>query len=168
MTWPAGIAMAVILIFHSTNIFAGTLFHNNSALQLQDKARACYMTFFKLYDAELYANDELTQHCIKLTYLRDIEVDQLSEATIKIYQNLYGENLDDSTRTILDEIGAAYRDVSEGDSYQYCVSKNIGGELARDNQIVIAFKDQEIARRIMTIWRRQYDDEEAEWNFTEC
>ena len=144
------------------------LIYDDNELYLQDEARACYLSFFKVFDARFYSDTSQTRHCVKLTYTREIEAGQLAEATLKIYRKIYGEELDEKTSSALDTIGESYRGVSEGDSYQYCIDKSGNGELIRDKETVVLLQDEQLAGRIMTIWRRNYDSERAEWNFSKC
>ena len=50
------------------------------ALQLKDQARACYLTFFKLFDADYYRTEDGVQRRVKLNSLREFSPHELPEA----------------------------------------------------------------------------------------
>ncbi len=141
-------------------------------LELKAQARACYLGFIKLYDADYFrgpAEGGPATRCVRVSYLRDFSASELDEATRKIYNDLHGDAVADRHRAWLERIGLAYRAVRPGDRYLYCVDAAGAGALIRDGAPVLSISSDDFAQRFLQIWVRSEDADQApEWSFGRC
>jgi hypothetical protein len=140
-------------------------------LELKAQARACYLGFIKLYDADYFrgSGQDGPTRCIRVSYLRDFSASQLDEATRETYRDLHGEAVAERHRAWLERIGMAYRAVRPGDRYLYCVDAGGAGALLRDEVTVASIPSNDFARRFLQIWVRSEDaDQMPDWRFGRC
>lgn len=140
-------------------------------LELKAQARACYLGFIKLYDADYFrgsAEDGPTR-CVRVSYLRDFSASELDEATRRIYKDLHGDAVADRHQAWLERIGLAYRAVRPGDRYLYCVDPAGLGALIRDGAPVVSISAGDFAQRFLQIWVRSEDAAQVPaWSFKRC
>lgn len=147
---------------------AQALRFQDRTLTLKGSAQACYMAFLKLYDAAYYRSEDGAAQCVRLDYLRSFDADQIARATERVLVDRYGQRFVDSSRSQLARVIAGYRAVDAGDSYQYCVTMNSGGELLRDGKVVAQLDDKTFADRFLGIWVVREDAGGFDWNFPTC
>lgn len=160
--------LSLCLLLSGPGFAAAALDFDDSLLELKAQARACYMGFIELYDADYYARPGVGR-CIRLSYLRDFSGEALDEATVKVFKQRHGEAMVARYREDLARIGAAYRPVVPGDRYTYCVGNDSGGVLLRDGEAVARIDSNELAERFLQIWvRSDAPDSLPEWGFGQC
>lgn len=160
-----GVVLAMLWSLAEAQVMA----YGDDELKLQDKSRACFMVFAKLYDAYYFRSEDGGARCVKLDYLRAFDQDELIEATEKIFTKLHGEPVANRFAEDLGRIAAAYQPVSPGASYQYCVGGNGAGEMIRDGQVVVRLEDPDFSERMMNIWViAEEGDGKPRWNFSRC
>jgi hypothetical protein len=148
---------------------AQTLRYQERELSLQDKARACYLVFVKLYDAEYFRSQQGDARCVRLEYLRAFNRDELVEATEKIFRKLHGEQALQQFSGELESVARAYEPVAPGSRYQYCVGGAGVGEMIRDGRVLVRLQDADFSERLMNIWvLGEQDDGRPRWNFARC
>ena len=137
-------------------------------MELRAQARACYLGFIKLYDAE-YLVDDGDSRCVRVSYLRKFSADELGEATTKVFAKRHGSEIAAEYVDLLNGVNKSYADVDSGDSYTYCVANAVGGVLIRDNETVKRIESDDFARRFLQIWvLGEGNDGQPEWNFRRC
>lgn len=140
---------------------------DDSALQVRGQARACYLGFIHLYDAE-YLSDAQGARCVRVAYLREFSAEDLDRATRRVFRIRHGDAVTERFGDWLEQVGEAYRPVEVGDRYTYCVSGD-HGTLLRDGQTAVQISDGEFARRFMQIWvHREQLGARPDWAFTQC
>ena len=84
------LTFASALLLSGPGFAAAALGFDDSRLELKAQARACYIGFIKLYDADYHARPGVGR-CIRLSYLRDFSGEALDEATVKVFKQRHGE-----------------------------------------------------------------------------
>ena len=148
---------------------AQVLKYQEDELPLRDKARACWMAFVKLYDAEYYRSEDGAARCVKLDYLRDFERQELVESTEKIFGKLHGDDSIQQFAEELSRVTRVYAPVGLGSSYEYCVGATGVGEMIREGRVVVRLDNPEFSERFMNIWVvGEEADGKPRWNFSRC
>jgi hypothetical protein len=148
---------------------ASTVIINDAELELRDQARACYLGFIKLYDVDYLANDD-GDRCVRVAYLREFSVDQLSKATKQVFAQRHGDEVATQYVDLLEKINDAYEPVLGGDTYTYCVKPAMGGGLLlRDGKPVTQVPVDDFAERFMQIWVSGENPQgKPNWKFRNC
>lgn len=149
-----------------TPMFLALLFVVAPAMANLPDGKACYMSFFEIYEAS-YKESPAQGRCVNLSYLRALSADTLGKATLETFGDLHGEAALADQVSYLQRMLDAYRDVEPGDSYQYCVQEEVGA-LTRDARTVALIEDKPAAEMILAIWVERTPQGELRWNFPAC
>jgi len=147
---------------------AQTLRYQGNELPMRDQARACYLSFIKLYDAAYFADDTGETRCVKLDYLREFDSDELREATEQVFVDRHGKQARTQFAEAFVQMVDAYQAVGPGDSYQYCTQRGNGGAMLRDGQVVASVDDSDFSERFMRIWVKGEQAGKPDWAFSRC
>jgi hypothetical protein len=148
---------------------AERLWFDDRQLELKAQARACYLGFIKLYDADFFRNQAASTSCVRLSYLRDFDAESLGEATEKVFEDRHGSDVVSRYRSELDQVASAYRSVEPGDRYLYCLGSDGAGNLMRDDAPTLRLPSTDFARRFLQIWVKGEDDlGNPQWGFGSC
>ena len=148
---------------------AERLWFDDRWLELKAQARACYIGFIALYDADFFRNRADGTACVRLSYLRGFDAESLGEATQKVFEDRHGTGVVRRYGPELEQVASAYQSVQPGDRYLYCLGYDGTGTLLRDAEPTLRLPSAGFARRFLQIWVEGEDElGNPRWGFSSC
>ncbi len=163
----AGLLLGMLIAAGASG--AERLWFDGRQLELAGQARACYLGFIELYDADYFRSESNPASCIQLSYLREFDAKTLAEATREVFMDRHGAAVGSQYETELALVAAAYRAVQPGDQYLYCLEPDGTGTLLRDQVPALQLPSADFARRFLQIWVSGEDGSGTpQWAFGSC
>jgi len=162
-------ALILGLLFSGGVCAAERLWFEDRQLELKAQARACYLGFIKIYDADFFRNRADGTACVRLSYLRGFDADSLGEATQQVFEDRHGTGVVRRYGPELEQVASAYRSVKPGDQYLYCLGSDGTGSLMRNDTSTLRLPSADFARRFLQIWVTGEDGKgNPRWGFDTC